>query len=407
MNFEIRAAADHEMDQLGEMGAYSYGGVFGDGADNVVSRSQRPEWTLCAFDGDTMATSFAAFPFTIRANGGTLGYAGITAVGTRPEYRRRGLLRKIMTQALSDYRDQGQAVAGLWASQAAIYQRYGFTMLGANRRYAVDTVDINFLQPIPADHNHSVRRHPGVVAMADMKSVYIDFIAPRFGYLHRGKAIWLETILDENPNDGPVWSAVVYAHDGQPCGYVVYTLRGAKVSNAARNQQIVIRDLAWNTPLAYQLLWDYLAKHDLVGEVVWPNAPVDDPLMDMLNEPRMLHMRDEEASWFRIIDVEQALVQRGYSGSAELVVDVQEDSLAPWNSGRWHLLLNDGDMSATRTSKHADVSINIRALSGLFCGSQRALDLFHWGQLDCRQDVARLLGRVFATDYAPHCPDHY
>ncbi len=69
MEFEIRPARDDEMDQLGLMGAYSYAGAFGDGVDNVVRNSNRPEWTLCAFDGPTMATSYAAFPFTIRANG--------------------------------------------------------------------------------------------------------------------------------------------------------------------------------------------------------------------------------------------------------------------------------------------------------------------------------------------------
>ena len=69
MTFEIRAARAEEMDDFGLMGAYSYAGTFGDGPDNIVRNSQRPEWTLCAFDGDTMVTSYATFPFTIRANG--------------------------------------------------------------------------------------------------------------------------------------------------------------------------------------------------------------------------------------------------------------------------------------------------------------------------------------------------
>ena len=138
------------MGQLGLMGSYSYAGAFGDGEDNVVATGTKAEWTLCAFDDSartdkgqaTMATSFCAFPFTTRVNGKAMAMAGISTVGTRPEYRRMGLLRKIMTRAFAEQKERGQSIAGLWASQAAIYQRYGFTQAGMNRNYAVDSVDI-------------------------------------------------------------------------------------------------------------------------------------------------------------------------------------------------------------------------------------------------------------------------
>ncbi|MFL2523524.1 MAG: GNAT family N-acetyltransferase [Candidatus Azotimanducaceae bacterium] len=56
--------------------------------------------------------------------------AGISVIGTRPEYRRQGLVRTIMTRAFAEQRERGQTLAGLWASQAAIYQRYGFLPCG-------------------------------------------------------------------------------------------------------------------------------------------------------------------------------------------------------------------------------------------------------------------------------------
>ena len=69
MGFEIRPATQDEMGQLGELGGYVYGGTFGDGPDNTISRANRPEWTLCAFDGPRMVSSTSAIPFTMRANG--------------------------------------------------------------------------------------------------------------------------------------------------------------------------------------------------------------------------------------------------------------------------------------------------------------------------------------------------
>ena len=205
MTIEIRPASAHEMDQFGLMGSYSYGGVFGDGPDNVTATSSRPEWTLCAFDGPVMATSFTAFPFTMRANGTAMAMAGISAVGTRPEYRRMGLLRKIMTQAFADQRDRGQSVAALWASQAAIYQRYGFSLLHYNRRYSVDTVDIGF-----HDGNAgglSVKRFTPAECGDVAKGLYRDFVADKLGYVHRASVGWQLNIFAENEEDGPMYVA--------------------------------------------------------------------------------------------------------------------------------------------------------------------------------------------------------
>ena len=72
-------------------------------------------------------------------------------MGTRREYRRRGLLRQIITRAFAEQRERGQSVASLWASQAAIYQRYGFARAGMNREYAVDTVDIALMNESSQD----------------------------------------------------------------------------------------------------------------------------------------------------------------------------------------------------------------------------------------------------------------
>lgn len=405
MEFEIRPARVDEMDQLGLMGVYSYAGAFGDEADNIVRNSQRPEWTLCAFDGATMATSFAAFPFTIRANGGTLSYAGVTAVGTRPEYRRRGLLRKIMTRAFAEQRERGQCVSGLWASQAAIYQRYGYAAMGALRRYQVDTVDIRFYDG--DEGSLEVRRFARTEALDTMKDLYRTFVKDRFGYLHRAQTMWIDTVLGEDSQSGPLWIGVAYTAAGEACGYVVYSLRSDKVKHAARGQEIVIRDLVWLNTDAYRSLWRYIAMHDLVGRVVWENAPIDDPLLELLQEPRMLHTQDTEPSWFRIVDVEQALANRGYDSTGEVVIAIDDDSLAPWNAGRWHLHAEAGEVHVSATQRSADVHTTVKCLAAMFTGARRATDLYHWGLLDADPNLLPQLDRLFATRYAPHCPDHY
>ena len=404
MAIEIRPARADEMDQFGLMGSYSYAGSFGDGPDNVVAASNRPEWTLCAFDGPVMATSFAAFPFTVRANGNAMAFAGVSGVGTHPEYRRQGLLRKIMTQSLAQMRDAGQSLAGLWASQAAIYQRYGYAMLGVGRSYTVDTVDIRFY-----DGNEgglAIKRLLPSEAMQTVKSVYREFIAERMGYLHRSQPLWTNNAFADIDEDGPVYAAVAYDGD-TPRGYVVYTFRANRHDHPARSQAMHIRDFVWLDGAAYRSLWSFIARHDLVGKVIWANVPADDPAAELFIEPRMLNTKEGEGSWLRVVDVENALTQRGYFGSGEVDLAVVDDSLADWNSGTWHLSADVQGASVKRSDATPDATMGIKTLGSLFSGSCSARALASWNMLEADDAVLKTLDAIFATKHAPHCADHY
>ena len=411
MSIEIRPATAPEMGQLGLMGAYSYGGAFGDGPDNVVATGTRPEWTLCAFDigmrradgQPTMATSFSAFPFTTRVNGNAVSLAGISTVGTRPEYRRQGLVRKIMTQAFADQYERGQCLAGLWASQAAIYQRYGFAASGGLREYRVDTADIRLhpnFEVLP------ISRFEGTEVLDAVREVYKRFIAQRTGYLHRGKSLWLNNVFTPPSEDGPAYVALAGSLEA-PTGYLIYTLRAGRVAHRARAQEICIRDFAWLDLPSYGSLWHYLARHDLVGRVVWSRAPLDDPAADVFVEPRLLHSQDLEGSWWRVVDVKTALGQRGYDVEGSLVLAITEDELAPWNNGRWRLDVGSGGAEVQATDAPADIELSVRALSSLYSGHRSARHLANAGLLAGEALTVANLDRMMRTRFAPHCPDHY
>lgn len=403
MSYAIRPATEAEMEQVGLMSAYVYGGSFGDTADNITATSIQPEWTLCAFDGPKLITSFATFPFTVRANGRAMKFAGVTAVGTLPEYRRQGLVRKIMTESIAQQRERGQFLSGLWASQAAIYQRYGYAMAGLNRQYSIDTVDVHFADGQAGDCQ--VQRLPLSEGLDVAREVYKQFIADRFGYLHRSQVLWRTNVLEAG-DDGPVHLALTY-RDSQAVGYVAYTLRSDKVGHAARGQEIKIRDLAWLDVDAYRSLWSFLSHHDLVGRISWNNAPLDDPAMLLMREPRMLHCCDTEGSWMRISDVPGALAARGYQGEGSIVISVVGDDFAPWNNGNWQVECAHGEVEVSQVGTAADASMSIGALTGLFTGMFSARQLVNAGQIQAEEPAVQTLEQIFVTRYKPHCPDHY
>ena len=404
MEIEFRPATAEEMGQFGMLAGYVYGGAYGDGTDNLVASATRPEWTLCAFDGSRLVSSFSTIPFTMRANGEALPIGGVSAVGTLPEYRRRGLVRQIMTRAFAGMRDGGRPIAALWASQAAIYQRYGFSMVSALRSYTVDTVDIDFHDGDGGSGR--VERLDIASGYEPIKDVYVRFVADRMGYLHRARPLWLHNALEEREADGPIHIALSHGVSG-PDGYAVYTLREGRRDHPARSQEIVVRDLAWLSPDAYRSLWMFFKRHDLVGRVRWNSAPSDDPAVEYFLEPRLLQARDGEGFWLRLVDVAAALKGRGWTTDGEISLTVREDFLAPWNTGSYRLTVSGGVADVAPYPTATDIEISVKALASLYTGRRSARELSAWGLLAGDANAIQRSDSLFATRHAPHCPDHF
>src|SRR3954471_1812008 len=97
-----------------------------------------------AYDGDAPVGSAADFPFTVTVPGGELAAGGVTWVAVLPSHRRQGVLTQLMRRELDDLHERGDPLAVLWASEAAIYGRFGyglpaphFEMDGDRSRFAL------------------------------------------------------------------------------------------------------------------------------------------------------------------------------------------------------------------------------------------------------------------------------
>ena len=234
--------------------------------------------TLCAFAPDgQLACSFWCRHYTMQANGRALPLAGIAGVGTHTDHRRKGLLRRIMTEQFQTMRARGQSCAALWASQAAIYQRYGFSMVTTSRGYTVDTVDVGFadgdagstaVTQLPADDP---------ATPAALQAMYETFTANRVGYLQRDAVTPPTWGLDESTQRAAVMAPMgaglrgvlgpaeaegpVYVATAGSRGYAVYTLSPAGgapgvdgAEHRTRPQQLKLRELVWHDIDAYRSL---------------------------------------------------------------------------------------------------------------------------------------------------------
>lgn len=326
-------------------------------------------------------------------------------MGTLPEYRRRGFLRRIMQHAIADMRDRSQFISSLWASQAAIYQRYGYAQATHNAAYSIDPQDIRFVTPLPSPG--ACRRYSLEDGFPMLRQLYIDFIASRMLYLHRSRALWQNNTLDADAADGPIHLVVYHDDQDRPQGYMVYTTSSNKVDHVARSQEMMVRDMAWLTLEAYLGLWLFITKHDLVGRVRFLRMPPDDPAAVYLEEPRLLHKRATEGVWLRITQTTGALAARRYAAAGHLTIEVAGDDLADWNNSVVKLETDGPESQVTPSATAPDIRLDSRGLAMLYSGMHTARQLSNWGMLSGTPQGIGTADRLFQTQYAPHCPDHF
>ncbi len=85
--------------------------------------------------------------------------AGMTWVSVAPTHRRQGLLRRLVDAVHADADERGEPMAGLQASEAAIYERFGY---GAATRWRHVEIDRRRVQIAEA-----FRPGPGGITMID------------------------------------------------------------------------------------------------------------------------------------------------------------------------------------------------------------------------------------------------
>ncbi len=369
-----------------------------------------PEWTLCAFEDGRLATTYGAWPLTLRFEGNAVPIAGVTCVSTNPIYRRRGYLRKIMETDFARLKEAKlQPWALLYASQAAIYQRFGYGIVSTHYRYSVEPRYIQFAQP--AEIPGTLREASKDDEFGLVVDLYRRFREDRTGYVHRGRAMWDANTFGATPA-GFVKTILIYEEAGEPRGYMIYSSGDGNYPGAAgrANQRVEVHDLAWLTTSAYRAFWTYLSRMELAREVIWGAAPADDPLPHLLLEPRMLNATARDGLLARIVDVPAALTSRPYPEQALLRFEVT-DAMAPWNAGRWELETGrEPDVRPMPDTPGAvpDLTLDIGTLAMLIFGQITATEAARMGRLTVHD--ARALPRwdaALRTKYRPFCADGF
>ena len=360
-----------------------------------------PAWTMCAVVDGTIATTYAAWPLQIRLAGRAVRIAGVTQVSTHPAHRRRGYLRAVSKKHFETLHEKREvAFAGLHPAWVALYQRYGYGSVHQRHTYRIAPRDIAFHRPLaPAGTLRELHPEADFATLVD---IYRQYREPRTGLVHRGRAMWLAGAL-QSPPPGHKQVILAYQEGTTTLGYVA-----DHHGMAPRPRPLVITDLFALTPHAHQALWQALASYDNVEEILWDNAPSDDPLPLMLTEPRHLNRGVRDGIMARLVTVEDALAQRPYAAASELRFTLI-DPFCPWNQGSWRIATSPEGGNASRIDgQDTDLTLTPDTLASLVFGRLTATEAATAGLLENIRNADALArwNEVLRLAHPPHEAEH-
>jgi predicted acetyltransferase len=360
-----------------------------------------PDRIHAAFEDGEIVGSGGVFPFETGIPGGLIRAAGVTLVGVLPTHRRRGIFGDLMRTQLEDIHERGEPMAYLWASEDALYGRFGYGV--ASFCGSVDLGRDRAAYDRAFEPAGKVRMLDKDEAVEPFAQIQREAAARHPGMFVRTPEWWRSRRLAD-----PEWARegggeqvrALLEVDGRPAAYALYRMHFSAERGIPDGFTSVIEAIG-DSPEATREIWRFVLDIDWMARVKAHLLPLDHELFLLLREPRRLRFEFRDGLWVRLVDLEAALNARTYKPGEPVVLEVS-DELCPWNAGRWRV----GPGGVERTKDAAEITLPVASLGSVYLGG------FGFGDLARAGKVEELAGgavdradSLFRTDRYPWCPE--
>jgi predicted acetyltransferase len=298
----------------------------------------------------------------------------VTGVGVLPTHRRRGILSAMVAAEHAAARERGETVAMLYASEFAIYGRFGYGPGTTTATWTLDTRATGF-QPTAADAG-SVDLIPTDEAGEEMaRTVFETWRVRQPGEIWRRPITWHSDFGRGGSAWGPAWKGFLAIHrdaGGTVDGYARYHAE-EKWEQRQPRTPLIVDDLHAVSDAAYAGLWRFLATIDWVATVKAERRHLAEPLPWLLTNHRAIVPSDVgDGLWINLLDVPGALEARAYDRAGSLLLEVVQRA-GPDGERRTRVQLEASPDGATcgATKRSPDLTVDASALGAAWLGGTR------------------------------------
>jgi predicted acetyltransferase len=353
--------------------------------------------TVGAFVEDQLVGTADAVTSGLTLPGGTIvGHAAVTHVGVLPSFTRKGVATDLMRHQLHDVAARGETVATLRASEATIYERYGYGVASSSQSIEVQTARAELRPGLGA--GGPVRLLDAEQVWDVLPRIYNQNRPSRPGTIDRPDVWWQGLRLRTESSPQP-WYVALHGEPGAETGFARYRPIDTDKWFVNDQRTIAVEDFFAPDTTTYLGLLRFLLGLDLIDRVVLWMLPVDDPLPWLLLDRRAARVTaTHDETWLRVVDVEKALSARQYDGDGDVTVAVS-DPLLPENSITV-AITGDG---AEQTDRHPQLRVGVAGLATVLLGGATWRSLAVAGLAHAENpSLLAAAERLFAVREAPH-----
>ena len=361
---------------------------------------QRPDyrgWDVR--DGTEVVGTYGVIASSVSVpGGGRLPAAAVTAVGVAQTHRRRGLLRSMMEAGLDEAVAHGEPVALLWASESAIYPRFGFGVVAPGVVHRLDRAP-GFRDPVD----------PRLVRSATLEDVEHDWPEiferlrdQRGGCVTRNEAQWRLEMLEDpaDERDGASGRRLVHV-PGR--GYAAYRVKPGTEPSTLPEGEVRVQELVATDPEAEAALWQHVCDVDLTTRVVAWMRPPDDAISEMLIDPLRARTAVGPPLYARLLDVVAAFEARAYHVVDRLTVAVDDPDRD--QTGTYLLDAHPEGVEVRRVTDSPQLTLPIEAAAAVWLGGARATHLLAARRIvEHEPGATARLDRLLAVERLPWTP---
>ncbi len=362
-----------------------------------ITKLLEPGRTIGAFVDDQLVGTADAVTSGLTLPGGVIvGHAAVTHIGVLPSFTRKGIATDLVRHQLRDIASRGEVVATLRASEATIYERYGYGVASSSHSVEVATARAT-LRP-GVGPGGPVRLLDAAEAWDVLSGIYARNRPSRPGTIDRPRVWWEALRLRIESSSGPSYIAV-HGEPGSESGFARYRPIDTETWFVSDQRTVVVEDFFAPGTEAYLGLLRFLLGLDLIDRVVFWLLPLDDPLPWLLLDRRAMRVTaTHDETWLRVVDVRKALAARRYLGEGSITIAVN-DPLLQDNSASF-TITSDG---AEPTSRRAALRVGVEGLAAVLLGGATWRSLALCGLASADEPAAVVVAdRLFAVPEAPY-----
>lgn len=379
---EIRQLTESELELHFQLSEYAFQYEMTEEDRQLGAKKASPDQIWGAFIEGNLASKMAILPLETYIHGKTFAMGGIASVATWPEYRRQGLVAKLLIRGLEIMKQNGQTLSFLAPFSFPFYRKYGWEIHGEYKKYNVKVEQLPKVKG-KGRMERITKENEGI------RSLYESFARGFNGTLKRNDS-WWENRIFTNRSKGGV--ALYRDEPGEPKGYLYYHVWEKKMT---------IHEMVYLDHDCYLGLWEFIAQHDSMIKEVELEAHNRDPLPLLVDDPTF---EQKVVPYFmvRIVDVKTLLEEYPFNWQSE---DEQAflhitDKQADWNNGTFLVQPKRSEEQGNHAGQNSvtfypqkqtelscahppkkGLSCDIQTLSTLLIGYQRPAVLHELGRL--------------------------